>query len=233
MRKIILSLFLVLVSIFAVGHGYALFQDLVVAEDNKFYSGQFDLQISITDIDGDNIAETIAGNWSGNVTGVWSTPLEWTPGDIISSKIFLRNTGDVDAESVYLTMTDRKYYGDNHLDEVVNLISAWYDCNGDGIQDTNEDILPELIVQYDTDAGDFTLLDFYSGMDLVHGGVAFDLEAGAEVLPGEDTDPILGGNSGHGKGLFLTWQYDVDADVSYQDAWVDVDLEFTGEQGTN
>ncbi|MBU0579254.1 hypothetical protein KKE34_04075 [Patescibacteria group bacterium] len=235
MRKIILSLFLVLASVFAVGHGYALFQDLVVAKDNKFYSGQFDLQISITDADGDNIAETSISNWSGNVTNVWSTQLEWTPGDTISSKVFIRNTGDVDAESVYLTLTGRTYYGLKHLDEVVNLISAWYDRNGDGIQDANEDILPELISQYDTNGDDFTLLDFYSGTDLVHAGIAFDLEAGAEILPGSESYPInsLGGHAGHGKGLFLTWEYDQDASVNYQDAWVEVDLEFTGEQGTD
>jgi hypothetical protein len=233
MQKIILSLFIVLVSVFGVGHGYALFQDLVIAQDNKFYSGGFDLQISTTDIDEDNIADVNFNNWSGNVTSVWNTPLEWTPGDEISSKIFLRNTGDIDAESVYMTMTDRKYYGDQHLDEVVNLISAWYDRNGDGIQDPNEDILPDLIVEYDTDGGEFTLLDFYSGMDLVHAGVAFDLEDGAEILPGETTDDIIGGDAGHGKGLFLTWQYDPNADVIYQDAWVDVDLEFTAEQGVN
>ena len=233
MRKIILSLFLVLASVFAVGHGYALFQDLVIAEDNKFYSGQFDLQISHTDIDGDNIAEPAGSNWSGNVVNVWSTPMEWTPGDVISSKIFLRNAGDIDAESVYMTMTDRKYYGVKHLDEVVNLIMAWYDRNGNGIQDAGEDILPELITQYNTNGDDFTLLDFYSGMDLVHAGTVFDLEAGTEVLPGEDTDPNLGGSAGHGKGLFMTWQYDPAADVTYQDAWVDVDLEFTGEQEAN
>ncbi len=233
MRKIILSLFLILVSVFAVGHGYALFQDLVVAADNKFYSGQFDLQISTTDIDGDNIAETIGSNWSGNVIGVWSTSLEWTPGDIVSSKIFLRNTGDVDAESVYLTLTDRKYYGLKHLDEVVNLMDAWYDRDGNGVQDIGENIHGDLVAQYDPNGGDFTLLDFYQGTDLVHGGMAFDLEPGIEVLPGDDSNPTLGGSGGHGKGLFLTWQYDPDADVSYQDAWVDVDLEFTGEQGTN
>ena len=232
MRKIILSLFLVLVSIFAVGHGYALFRDLVVAADNKFYSGQFDLQISTTDANGDNIAETIASNWSGNVVNVWSTPLEWTPGDVVSSKIFLRNTGDVDVESVYLTLTDRKYYGVRHLDEVVNLIDAWYDRNGDGIQDIGENLSSEL-AQYDPNGGDFTLLDFYQATDLVHAGTAIDLEPGAEVLPGDDTDHIIGGSGGHGKGLFLTWQYDPEADVSYQDAWVEVDLEFTGEQGTN
>lgn len=233
MRKIILSLFLVLVSVFTVGHGYALFQDLVIAQDNKFYSGEFDLQISTTDVDGDNIAEPAISNWSGNVTNVWNTPLEWTPGDVVDSKVFIRNTGDVDAESVYLTLTDRKYYGVQHLDEVVNLISAWYDRNGDGIQDANEDILPELISQYDTNGDDFTLLDFYAGTDLVHAGVAFDLEAGAEVLPGSDTNDILGGYAGHGKGLFLTWKYDENAGVGHQSAWVEVDLEFTAEQGTN
>lgn len=233
MRKIILSLFLVLVSVFAVGHGYALFQDLVVAADNKFYSGQFDLQISTTDIDGDNIAETIAGNWSGNVTSVWSTPLEWIPGEIVSSRVFIRNVGDIDAESVYLTLTDRKYYGIKHLDEVVNLIDAWYDRNGDGVQDIGENIYGDLVTQYDPNGGGFTLLDFYQGVDLVHGGIAFDLEPGSEVLPGSDTNLALGGNAGHGKGLFLTWQYDPAADVSYQDAWVEVDIELMGEQRTN
>ena len=232
MRKIILSLSILLISLFAIGHGYALFQDLVIAEDNKFYSGQFDLQISTTDLDGDNIAEAGIGYWSGNVSSVWSTPLEWRPGEIIESSIFIRNAGDIDAESVFLTMTDRKYYGAQHLDEVVNLVSAWYDRNGDGINDPGEDILSELDLAYNTDGGSLTLLEFYNGMDLVHNGVVFDLEPGAEVLPGEETDFNIGGSAGHGKGLFLTWQYDPDADVSYQDAWVEVDLELTGEQGT-
>ncbi len=233
MRKITLSLFIVLVSVFTVGHGYALFQDLVIAQDNKFYSGQFNLQISSTDADGDNIAEANFNNWSDDVEGVWSTPLQWMPGDQLSSKIFLRNKGDVDAESVYLTMTGRKYYGENHLDEVINLISAWYDRNGDGIQDDDEDILPDLIAAYDTNGDDFTLLDFYHGMDLVHEGVAFDLEAGAAVLPGRYTNPDLGGRAGHGKGLFFTWQYDPEADVRYQGGIVDVDLEFTAVQESN
>lgn len=233
MRKIFLSLFILLISLFAVGHGYALFQDLVLAEDNKFYSGQFDLQISQTDADGNNIAETATSNWSGNTSNVWTTAIQWTPGNVISSKVFIRNTGDVDTESVYLTLTDRMYYGRQHLDEVVNLISAWYDRDGDGIQDEGEDILPELIAQYDTNGDDFTLLDFYSGADLVHGGEAFDLEAGEAVLPGSKTNPDLGGYAGHGKGLFLTWQYDEAADVSYADAWVEVDLKFTAQQGIN
>ncbi len=233
MRKITLSLFLLLISIFTVGHGYALFQDLVLAQDNKFYSGQFDLQISTTDDNGDNIAETSSHYWSGNVSNVWSTPTEWTPGEVVSSKIFIRNTGDIDAESVYLTLTDRKYYGVKHLDEVVNLIDAWYDRNGNGLQDMDENIWGDLATSYDPNGGNFTLLDFYQGVDLVHGGIAFDLEAGDEVLPGDDSDHTIGGMGGHGKGLFLTWQYDPEADVSYQDSWVEVDLEFTAEQEVN
>lgn len=234
MQKIILSLFILLITVFAVGHGYALFQDLVVAENNQFYSGQFDLQISRTDADGDNIAETIAANWSGNTTGVWTTQQGWTPGDTIGSKIFLRNTGDVDAESVYLTLTERTYYGGQFLDEVVNLVTAWYDRNGDGVQDTGEDLLPDLLSQYDADAnGVLTLRELYNGTDLVHSGVAYDLEVGDEVLPGVNTDDGIGGSAGHGKGLFLTWEYDPQANVNYQDAWVKVDLEFTAEQGVN
>ena len=233
MRKIILSLLVIFISLFGVGHGYALFQDLVIANDNKFYSGSFDLQISHTDEDGDNIADTPISYWSGNVANIWSTPLQWVPGDTINSKIFIRNTGDIDAESVFLTLTDRKYYGIDHLDQVVNLIEAWYDRNGNGIQDPGEDILPDLKAKYDTNGGEFTLLDFYDGTDLVHYGVAYDLEPGSEVLPGVNTDDTIGGNSGHGKGLFLTWQYDADADARYQGAWVEVDLELTAEQGTN
>lgn len=233
MKKLFLSLSLVLISLFAVGYGYALFQDTVVAQDNRFYSTAFDLELSTTDINGDNIAEADAGNWSSDATAVWASELEWMPGDTVSSNLFLRNNAEVDAEAVYMTLTDRMYYGDMQLDEVVNLTEAWYDRNADGIQTEEEDLLPDLVAAYDSNGGSLTLRELYSGMDLVHGGLVFDLEAGTEVLPGSDTDDTVGGGSGSGKGLFFTWQYDADADVGYEDAWVDFDIEFTAEQATN
>lgn len=235
MRKIILSLFIVLVSVFGVGHGYALFQDFVVAQDNKFYSGDFGLQISTTDLDGDQIAEpSPQSNWSNVTQQVWTSSAYWVPGESVSSAIFIRNSGDIDAESLWLNLSDRTYYGTgSHLDEVINLTQAWYDRNGDGIQDAGEDILPDLIAAYDQNGDDFTLLDFYSGTDLVHAGVPFDLEPGAEVLPGKETSVELGGLPGTGKGLFLTWEYDSDAGLDYGGSVIEFDINFTAEQGTN
>lgn len=235
MRKIILSLFIVLISAFAVGHGYGLYQDFVSAEDNTFYSGSFNLQISSTDSDGDNIAESSPqSNWSSNTQQTWASSAYWKPGESVSSAIFLRNAGNIDAESVWLNLSGRSYFGTGgHLDEVINLTQAWYDRNGDGIQDEGEDILPELIAAYDTNGGSFTLLDFYSGTDLAHYGVPFDLEGGEAILPGEKTDSALGGLPGSGKGLFMTWEFDPESGENYGDSVINFDLEFTAEQVVN
>lgn len=235
MKKLFLSLSLVLISLFAVGYGYALFQDTVAAKDNKFYAALFDLELSTTDNTGDNLAEPDAGFWSSETTATWVSDLDWLPGDTVSSRLFLRNNAEIDAESVYMTFTGRTYSGASpeFFDEVVNLTAAWYDRNADGIQSPGEDLLPALAAAYDANGGSLTLQELYDGMDLVHQGTAFDLESGSEVLPGSNTDGAIGGNAGSGKGLFLTWQFDPNAGVEYQEAWVDFDIEFTAEQATN
>jgi hypothetical protein len=232
LSTISLSLVVFLVGIFAVGHGYALFSDMVAAKDNKFYSGIYDIQMSTADADNNNVGD-IGSGWVDNKTGVWATSLQWQPGNTLASKMFIRNSGDTDAERVLWTLTQRSFFGAQQLDQVINLTDAWYDRNANGMKDAGEDLLPGLVAAYDHNGGVFTMRELFDGTDLVHGGVAFDLEAGSAVLPGIKTNSTIGGYVGTGKGLFLTWQFDANASVSYQNAWVELDFEFTGEQKTS
>lgn len=93
--------------------------------------------------------------------------------------------------------------------------------------------MPDLQTAFNSNGGTLTLRELFDGMDLVHGGVAFELEPGTAVLPGSKTNNQLGGYAGHGKGLFMTWQYEPTAGSNYNDAWVDIDLVFTGTQASN
>ena len=40
-------------------------------------------------------------NWSNGVSGTWTSPAGWAPGESFTSTIYLRNTGSVDAMAVY------------------------------------------------------------------------------------------------------------------------------------
>ncbi len=233
MKKIFLSLAIILLSLFTVGVGYGLYRDSVVVADNIFYSAGFTFELSETDDNLDQIGDPAGTNWTNQTTGTWSSGTEWTPGEVVSSKIFLRNNSRIDAESVFFTITDRSYTGEAFLDEVIIITDAWYDRNANGMLDDGEDLLPTFSNNYDLDGQGLTLAELFSGLDEVHQGQAFDLEAGAEILPGSITDDVIGGNSGTGKGFFITWQYDPQADISYQNSTINFDLEFTAEQVTD
>lgn len=233
MKKIFLSLSIILISLLTVGVGYGLFRDTVVVADNIFYSAGFSLELSETDDDNDKIGDLLGTNWSKETVGTWASGTEWVPGEAVSSKIFLRSNSRIDAESVLFTIDNRKYTGEAHLDEVIQITEAWYDRNANGLLDTGEDLLPEFTTAYDTDGQGLTLAELYDGLDEVHNGQAFDLEAGTAVLPGSLTDNVIGGNAGTGKGFFITWQYDPQADLSYQGSTLSFNLVFTAEQSTD
>jgi hypothetical protein len=228
--KTTLSLGCLVASVFAVSKGYALFSDVVTAQDNKFYAGIYDIQMSTTDVDNNNIAEANLANWTDTVIGAWKTGLQWTPGSTVNSRVFIRNRGDIDTESLFWHLSGRSFYGSNQLDQAINLTKAWYDRNANGIEETGEDLMPALTAAYNPNGGNFTLRELFDGTDLVHGGVAFNLESGTAVLPGIKTSPTIGGYTGSGKGLFLNWQFDPNVGAMYQDAWVELDFVFTGEQ---
>ncbi len=232
MKKLSLSVLILLLSIFAIGYGYAIFSDLVIADENKFYAGIFQIQISDTDTNSDQVADTLIQYWSDTTSNTWSSSQYWVPGQTVESQIFVRNTGEIDADAVLMTMTDRIYYGEKHLDEVINLIDAWYDRNANGVMDEGENLLPTFEASYDTNADGLTLVELFAGLDVVHNGAMFDLEAGEAVLPGLITDDLIGGINGTGKGLFFTWQFDPEAGIEYQNCTVKLDFEFYGQQTT-
>lgn len=227
MRRVLIGIFSVLISLTVAGDTYAVFADSVSAQDNKFYAASFDLQLSTTDADANGVAEPTLANWSNQAVNVWSTSQLWLPGETKKASVFLRNYGRVDAQSLQWGLSGRIYNGAQQLDLVINLSEAWYDRNANGALDDGEDILPALKTAYGTTGQKLTLRQLYDGMDVVHGGVQFELEPGSQVLPGVYTNNLIGGYSGTGKGLFLTWEFDHNAAVKYQDTWVEVDMVFT------
>lgn len=217
MKKVLLALVAVTTTAAVVGYAAAAFTDSANAEDNLFQAGTLDLQLSQ---DG--------STWAEDTNDTWVSPTNWAPGDSFDDVLYLRDAGTVDIDSLQWNMSDRTRTGSADLDDMVVLTSAWYDDNGNDVRDGGEGILSSLVSAYDLiDVnGEVSLEELYDGMT---GGVgAYELEAGANVLPGEVTDPLLGGPSGTGKGLYLEWTFDEDADNTYQGTTVLVDFDFTG-----
>ncbi len=213
-----------MLSLGLVASGMAAFVDQVSSLDNSFESGSLELAISDIDENEDGVAEGIATNWSEQTTATWQSPADWQPGESFSSAIFLRNQGTVDAKSLKWKVTNKVDSGVD-LDKMVRLNTAWYDRNSSGVMDPEENLFSALKAQYDTGAdGTVTLWELHQGM--TEFGHSFELEPGESFLPGE-SDMLVGGYDGVGKGLVLEWIFDEAAGNEYQDASVTVDFEFT------
>jgi len=227
MNKAIYAVSSAVATLALVGFVAAAFIDTGSSASNLFQAGTLDLQLSETDSNADGIADTGAG-WADDTTATWTSPTNWAPGETFSSVLFLRDAGSVDIETLEwdmssITRNTGGVTGTANLDDMVILTVAWYDRNANGVDDgAAEDLLPALIAAYDTDASlDVTLAELYTGMS-----TSFNIESVAEVLPGSVTNATIGGASGTGKGLMLTWEFDSTADNSYQDTNVTVDFDF-------
>lgn len=78
------------VSSMSVGATKAYFSDDGTSYNNTFSSGTLDLKLSDAN-----------EGWSDNISGTWSSPANWKPGDEVKTSIFLANTGTIPAEAVY------------------------------------------------------------------------------------------------------------------------------------
>lgn len=213
MRKAILSFVALTAVLLVAGSGFAAFTSTANSQDNQFRAGTLNLQLS----------NTGTGGWSNLVNRSWQTPINWAPGDTYEDVVYLRNQGTVDADSVLVDMSGiNAISGPAGFENQIQLISAWYDSNGNGIRDGGEGILSDIMAVADATAGNndgvATLGEIYGYLSVP--AQSFELEAGASnVLPG---------SSAAVKGLYLEWEFlDLPNNNLYQGAVLEIDLDFT------
>ncbi len=225
MRRILFSLSVFALVAYFVGSVVASYTDSVGIINNDFVAGTFQLQLSTTDTNGDNVGDTHPANWLDSTQSLWDSPAGWQPGESFSNSVFLRDAGSVDIASLQFRLANLQRATTPNFDAVVLLTDAWYDRNGDGQRQPEDELLPALIGSYDANQnGSLTLSELYTGTTTL----SYELEPATDILPGSILSPNLGGENGTGKGLFLQWQYDATASIEYQGGRVGVDLLFQG-----
>lgn len=183
-----------------VAHVFASYTDTITIAGNKIATGTYKFQVSTTDSNGDGIADPQSIHWSSNTSAVWATPNDWVPGQSFANTVFLRSGGNVDIGQINLKFADGGSVGEP-IRNYVKLNRAWYDKNGNGVQDPGEDLMSIMQERFDKN-GDNTIL---LSEILSPGSGYIKLESGDSMLPGSLTNNLLGGSNGTGKGLTLEW----------------------------
>lgn len=209
-----------------VTHVFAMYTESVIITGNTFIPGTFRLQISTTDSDGNGIANPEVVNWVTTPSSVWKTPTAWAPGQTFSNTVFLRSAGNIDIGNLQV-WTKRLNGSGEPVDQYIALYKAWYDKNGNGLQDVGEDILPGIRALVDADAN--TTVTLHELLTKSYIGARIPLESGGTVLPGSITNPQLGGTAGTGKSLTFEWKLLNTVPVNYGGSQVSVDFEFMSE----
>jgi len=230
MKKILFSCFLMILGLQMVSHVFALYTESVVVSGNVFMPGTYRLQLSTTDTDGNGIADPAVANWVNIPTSVWQTPVGWAPGQTFSRTVFVRSAGNIDIGNLKVWFKRNQGTGEP-VEEHIALTKAWYDRNGNGVQDSGEDLLPTILSLVDTNSNNTATLQEL--LTKGHTGLRLELETGGTVLPGSATNAQLGGTNGTGKGVTFEWKLLSTVPVTYGGSHVTVDFEFLSEYVPN
>lgn len=224
MKKIVLSITMFMVSLQFIAQVSAMYTESVLVEGNRFTTGEFKLQLSSTDSNGDGIADSHNMHWNTVPTAVWTTPQNWAPGQSIASTIFVRSAGNIDIPNLTLRMLDNGTVG-QPVKDYIRLTKAWYDRNGNGVEDEGENLMPQLLQQYDSNSDNKVTL-----FEMLQNSGSIALEANGTVLPGSLTNNALGGYSGTGKGLMLEWELMHTYPIEHGGSLVKVNMRFDAVQ---
>ena len=109
----------------AIGAGtMAYFNEVAQATGNTFTAGNLDIKLSATG----------TGGWvSGPITGFWSSPTGWAPGETFTRRLYFRNDGDVDVQVVLLDFKNYQYTGASTFWDVIEVVSVEEHFEGEGI----------------------------------------------------------------------------------------------------
>jgi hypothetical protein len=201
MKKIMLSIAIFMASLQFVAQVSAMYTETIMVEGNRFTTGDFKLQLSTTDSDADGVADSHNINWNTIPTAVWTTPANWAPGQSVSNTIFVRSAGNIDIPNFTVRIMDNGTVGNHEVKDYIRLTKAWYDQNGDGVVDEEEDLIPQLLQQYNSNSDNNLTLS-----EILQNSSSIALEKNGSVLPGSLTNNAIGGYSGTGKGLLLEWE---------------------------
>lgn len=207
-----------------VAHVSAMYTETILVEGNRFSTGEFKLQLSTIDSNNDGIADSQYINWITIPTAVWSTPVNWAPGQTIANTLFVRSTGNIDIPNLSLRMIDDGTIGQSVKDHI-RLLDAWFDRNGNGILDDGEDLMTDFRQQFDNNSDTNVTL-----FEILQNSGSIALEKNGSVLPGSLTNNALGGTTGTGKGLTLEWELMHTFPVSHGGSLVNVKMQFDAEQ---
>jgi hypothetical protein len=224
MKKIILAFGLFFASFQFVAQVSAMYTQSIIIEGNRFSTGEFGLQVSVTDSDQDGVADNHSQYWNTIPTAVWSTPTNWSPGEIYLSTFFLRASGTVDISKLTMSIIDNGTIGKSVKDYIV-LKHAWYDKNANGVEDDQESLIPAILERYDDNSnGEATLSEIFKGTGSI------PLEYQGQVLPGLFTNDVVGGFSGTGKGLTFEWKLMDNFPLENGGSKINVKIKFDAEQ---
>lgn len=236
MKKVLASVAAVAMAVTHVGYASAYFTSNATAEDNLFQAGTAVLEIA-EDLDLNGVAD---GPFGSTTAGTWDSPTNWVPfggaiGDAydaaqdVRSGLMVRSSGTADFESVLqsiiaYTAIDPFTDGSDMGDAVIVL-----DATFDG-------------TSFLASAAACDTEDFNGGAGVIAGAdglislaelnacaPTLDLVDGAGVvLPGSVTDAVVGGPTGTGVPLVMTFRFHPDAGNDYQGDSVEVDFDFLG-----
>jgi len=209
-KKILASIMVIGILALAMGYGtYSYFSSTKTSTGNTFTAGTLNLQLS-----NDNTT------WGNDVTATWASPSGWAPGDNVTSKIYLRNTGSVAAEAFYAwwhNLADP--YGLSNVIEITWWSdSTWPDYN----------CVPDFLVYDANHDGKLSLAELVNGLSYYNGLKTPDPNQARFYADYDEsyTHPVLQANAGNVFWLNMTYHFMETAGNAYQGASASFDLTF-------
>jgi len=212
-KKILASILVIGILGFALGLGtYSYFFDTAESTGNTFTAGTLDLQVRDSD-----------EGWGNAVSGTWSTPTDWAPGEYFEAWIEMKNVGSIGVTHIRVrgnNLDGTTGFADHIFLTTVIYSEYWdYSANAPGTT-RNEYNMTDTIVQYygmDTNSdGKITLNEFITWCE-TYSMLFFE-------GPWNSGEPYLHPGGAKPQILKLGFIFDPQADNTYQGATASFDL---------
>ena len=206
-KKILTSIFIIGILALAMGWGtYSYFSDKETIS-STFRAGTLNLVLSVDGV-----------NWYDGNTVPWSSPSNWAPGDKVTVRIYLVNTGSVDAEAFYAwwhNLVDSA--GMSNYIEIIN----WTDCTW-----PSYNCVHDFLVYDANNDGKLSLAELVNGLSVYNGEKTPDPYQARFYADYDEsyTHPVLYANGGNVFWVEFTYHFMETAGNEYQGAWCTFDL---------
>jgi predicted ribosomally synthesized peptide with SipW-like signal peptide len=242
MKKLLGTVAAVALAVQSVSGASAYFTSTAISDDNTFQAGTAVIQVA-NDNDLNGVAD---GAFSSTAVNTWDSPTNWVPfsgaiGDAfnplldVREALMVRSAGTADFESVLQTVTNYTTVdgaaiadGSDMGDAVIVL-----DASFDGTNILTAAVLAACDLEDFNDGAGFGTTAGADGLlslaELNACAPTLDLVDGAGiVLPGSVTNAAVGGATGTGRQLVMTFRFHPAAGNEYQNDQVEVDFNFLG-----